>query len=111
MPGVKEAELKARWRRSAALLTGRPGSDKRTDSRIPGSPNRDPAVADTQSEPKEEFEYENDVKDVVIAERTDDSCCTEIAQYWSGLIGSRATVRVSWSGSAEITAQLDSKSS
>ena len=49
MPGVKEAELKARRRRSAAFLTSRPGSDKKTDSRSPGGPNRDPAVADTQA--------------------------------------------------------------
>ena len=100
MPGVKEAELKARRRRSAAFLTSGLGSDKKTDSRIPGGPNRDPAVADTQSEPKEEFEYEDDVKDVVMAERADDSCCEKIAQYWSGLIGRGATVRISWSGSA-----------
>ena len=42
MPGVKEAELKARRRRSAALLTSRLASVAGTDSRISGVPNREP---------------------------------------------------------------------
>ena len=111
MPGVKEAELKARRRQSATLLTSRLASVTGTDSRTPGVPDREPAVAATQSGPKEEFEDKEDVKDVVLAERTDDRCCARIAWHWSGLIGSGATVRVSWSESAEITAQLDTKSS
>ena len=86
MPGVKEAELKARRRRSAALLTSRLASVTGTDSRTSDVPNREPAGAATQSGPKEKFEHEDDVNDVVQAERADDGCCARMAQYWSGLI-------------------------
>ena len=92
MPGVKEAELKARRRRSAALLTSGLQSVSGTDREISGVPNREPAD-------------EKD-KDVVMATKADDGCCARVARFCSDLVGREATVRFSWSGSVETTAQL-----
>ena len=55
MPGAKEAELKARRRRSATLLTSQL---TRAVSKIPGVPNREPAGAAAQSEYKKESKQE-----------------------------------------------------
>ena len=87
MPGAKEAELKARRRRSAALLTSQLAAATRAVSRIPCVPNREPAGAAAQSGSKEESKQEIDIEDVVQAERAgDDGCCARIAGYWSTLI-------------------------
>ena len=111
MPGVKEVELKARRRRSAALLTSGLASVTGTENRIPDVPNRESAVAATQSGSKEKFVKDKIDKNVVLAEGVDDGCCSKFARYLSGLIPSKTTIRVSWSGTAEVTAQLDKKSS
>ena len=93
MPGVKEAELKARRRRSAALLTSGLQSVFGTDREISGVPNREPAD-------------EKDKDHVVMATKADDGCCARVARFCSDLVGREATVRFSWSGSVETTAQL-----
>ena len=111
MPGVKEVEPKARRRRSAALLTSGLPSVTGTEKRIPDVPNRESAVAATQSGSEEEFVEDKVDKDVVLAEGADDGCCSKFARYLSGLIPSKTTIRVSWSGTAQVTAQLDKKSS
>ena len=101
MPGVKEAELKARRRRSAALLTSGLASVEKADSRIPGSPDREQAGTSTQSEPKNRIREDIVIEgDVLHAERTEDGCCTRCVQYWSGLIERGATFRFSLRGSA-----------
>ena len=74
MPGAKEAELKARRLRSAALLTSGLASVGKADSRIPGSPDREQAGTSTQSGSKnrirEDIIIEGDVlklADVLLA--------------------------------------------
>ena len=93
MPGVKEAELKARRRCSAAQLTSGLQSVSGTDRENSGVPNREPAD-------------EKDKGHVVMATKADDGCCARVARFCSDLMGREATVRFSWSGSVETTAQL-----
>ena len=84
MPGVNEAELKARRRRSAALLTSSlPGTG--TGNRVLSGPDLDPAVAGVSDQPKEKLEDNNIAADVIMAERTDDGCCARIARCLSEL--------------------------
>ena len=109
MPGVKEAELKARRRRSAALLTSELASVEKADSSIPGSPDREQTGASTQSGSKNKIRESIIIEDDVShADRAEDGCCAKCVQYWSGLIESGATFRVSLRGSAELQAELKS---
>ena len=106
MPGVNEAELKARRRRSAAQLTGRPFPVS-VGSGAPGGPNRESAaVAEEKDKPKEEFEENIISENVVMADRADDSCCARLAHYCSGLLGREAAFSLSWSGQLKGSAQL-----
>ena len=111
MPGVKEAELKARRRRSAALLTSELASVEKADSSIPSSPDWEQAEASTQSGSKDTCKIRESIiieDDVIHADRAEDGCCAKCVQYWSGLIESGATFRVSLRGSAELQAELKS---
>ena len=95
MPGVNKAELKARRRRSAAQLTGRPFPVS-VGSGAPGGPNRESAaVAEEKDKPKEEFEENIISENVVMAGRADDSCCARLAHYFSGLLGREAAFSLS----------------
>ena len=82
MPGVKEAELKARRRRSAALLTSGLASVGKADSRIPGSPDREQAGTSTQSGFQNRIREDTIIEgDVLHAERAEDGCCTRVVKY------------------------------
>ena len=90
MPGVNEAELKARRRRSAAQLTSSlPGTG--TGNRVSSGPDLDPAVAGVSDQPKEKLEDNNIAADVIMADRTEDGCCARVSHlcdtlfaYYSG---------------------------
>ena len=75
------------------MLTSGLQSVSGTDREISGVPNREPAD-------------EKDKDYVVMATKADDGCCARVARFCSDLIGREATVRFSWSGSVETTAQL-----
>ena len=109
MPGVKEAEIKARRLRSAALLTSGLASVEKADSSFPSSPDWEQAGASTQSGSKDKIRESIIIEDDVShADRAEDGCCAKCVQYWSGLIESGATLRVSLRGSAELQAELKS---
>ena len=79
MPGVNEAELKARRRRSAAQLTSSlPGTG--TGNRVSSGPDLDPAVAGVSDQPKEKLEDNNIAADVIMADRTEDGCCAKVSR-------------------------------
>ena len=91
MPGTNQAELKARRRRSATQLTGRPLPTTGTGRGALDGPDLDPAVAGDRNQPKEEFEEKDLLEDVVMADRADDGCCARVARYCSKLVGHEAT--------------------
>ena len=81
MPGVKEAELKARRRRSAAQLTSGLQPVSGAGRGAPGA-DLEPVVAGCLGEPEEEFKGNRIRENVVMAERAEDGCCARIARYW-----------------------------
>ena len=106
MPGVNEAELKARRRRSAAQLTSSlPGTG--TGNRVSSGPDLDPAVAGVSDQPKEKLEDNNIAADVIMADRTEDGCCARVSRCLSELTGREAAFTFSWSGSVTATAKLE----